>query len=113
MRKVALGFALLSIAFAGGPVHGAARAAEGNGNGGLKWEYRVLTRDQISDLGKKDLAVGLNKLGNEGWELAAIDSSYIFKRPKVLNRISVEDAKNELTLIEADVDMLKERVAWS
>jgi len=39
----------------------------------VKWEYRVVSADQIRKLSGdgKDLSVGLNKLGEEGLELAA------------------------------------------
>lgn len=60
-----------------------------------KWEYRVLTPSAIEELGGKGtgaLAAGLNKLGDDGWELVAIEpghvpppvklSRYVFKRPK-------------------------------
>src|SRR6516162_8026330 len=80
-----------------------ARAAEPP----AQWEYQVLTKAQLFDLGNKDLATGLNKLGNEGWELAAIDSAYIFKRPKVQRRVEV--MKLRLKLAESDVDHQKDR----
>jgi hypothetical protein len=55
----------------------------------MTWEYRVLTRGSIDELGKDNLEAGLNALGAEGWELVSIDSSakptsgnrYIFRRP--------------------------------
>jgi hypothetical protein len=84
-----------------------ARAAEPP----AQWEYQVLTKAQLFDLGNKDLATGLNKLGNEGWELAAIDSAYIFKRPKVQRRVEV--MKLRLKLAESDVDHQKDRVQWA
>jgi hypothetical protein len=60
-----------------------------------KWEYQVLTHDQIADLAKKDFAAGLNKLGADGWELVAVEprtdrdhgakpsgqAAFYFKRP--------------------------------
>jgi hypothetical protein len=76
-----------------------------------QWEYRVLTKAQLLDLGKKDLAAGLNKLGDEGWELAAFDSAYIFKRPKVQKYSEVP--KLRLKLAEADVEQQRERVQWA
>jgi hypothetical protein len=76
-----------------------------------QWEYRVLTRAQLLDLGKQDLAAGLNKLGDEGWELAAFDSAYIFKRPKVQKYAEV--SKLRLKLAEADVEQQRERVQWA
>lgn len=58
-----------------------------------QWEYRTLSRDAIAELGNKDLNTGLNKLGEEGWELVALAADanlnrkgswaeYYFKRPK-------------------------------
>jgi hypothetical protein len=56
---------------------------------GPKWEYRVLAKREVAELGKKDLAAGLNKLGDEGWELVAVEPqagrssgqpTYYFKR---------------------------------
>jgi hypothetical protein len=40
-----------------------------------KWEYQVLTKEQVAGLGKKDLAAGLNKLGDESWELVAVEAA--------------------------------------
>jgi Bacterial type II/III secretion system short domain len=52
------------------------------------WEYKTLLKSQITELGKTDLGAGLNALGDEGWELVAVDrpekgtATYIFKRVK-------------------------------
>jgi hypothetical protein len=59
-----------------------------------KWEYKIQTKEELLDLGKKDLGAGLNKLGAEGWELVSIQpasetrmgrpsgrDTYYFKRP--------------------------------
>jgi hypothetical protein len=85
------------------------------GKTGARWEYRVLTKDQILELGKKDLAAGLNKLGTEGWELVAVDGPYIFKRPvgSGLDGLSLEQLKGRLALAESDVEDWKDRAAWS
>src|SRR5262249_57385477 len=37
--------------------------------GRRRWEYKVLPEGDIHKLGKEDLATGLNKLGEDGWEL--------------------------------------------
>ena len=79
----------------------------------LKWEYRVLTKDQVLDLGKKDLLAGLNKLGDEGWELVAAEPSYIFKRPRFLAAQHAEEVKRRILLAENDVEMWKARVSWA
>ncbi len=63
----------------------------------VKWEYRVSTEDELEKLGgyelgktpydKKFLEAGLNKLGEEGWELVQAgrgdrNQTCVFKRPK-------------------------------
>jgi hypothetical protein len=75
-----------------------------------RWEYRVLTAHELYKLGTsknswgletrelqsreflKGVETGLNKLGDEGWELVSVDGTggrtpreakYIFKRPSV------------------------------
>jgi type II secretory pathway component GspD/PulD (secretin) len=60
---------------------GVSAAAEGSGSGSsttttsstllAKWEYRAVKRSQVLELGKGDLTAGLNKLGEEGWELVS------------------------------------------
>jgi hypothetical protein len=56
------------------------------------WEYRVLSAAEVGELGKNDLAAGLNQLGGEGWELVSVEprsrdfgvqsARYYFKRAK-------------------------------
>src|SRR5262249_9757926 len=67
-------------------------------------------KGDIFALGKRDLAAGLNKLGEEGWELVVVDTSYIFKRPK---NSPPAGAKRRIALAEAEVEQLKDRVAWA
>jgi hypothetical protein len=55
-------------------------------SGRRAWEYRVLHRADVEELapqGKDRFTAGLNRLGAEGWELAAIEPplTYLFKRP--------------------------------
>jgi hypothetical protein len=58
------------------------------GQTGAKWEYKTMARVAIEQLGNKDFSVGLNKLGDEGWELVSCSSSvgpvqeFYFKRPR-------------------------------
>jgi hypothetical protein len=78
-----------------------------------KWEYRVVTKDQVAEIGKNDLAAGLNKLGSEGWELVVVDGGYIFKRPKLQNDRDIADLKLKIAILNRDIEMQKERVAWS
>jgi hypothetical protein len=74
-----------------------------------RWEYRVLTGQQVLELGKKDVTAGLNRLGAEGWELAAVRAAapfgrrgggdeaaeYYFKRPTSKATASAEPAPGE------------------
>jgi hypothetical protein len=112
MRAVPVGLVLLTLAVAGA-VPGVAWSAEVQPGAVPAWEYRVLTRDQVLELGKQDLAAGLNKLGGEGWELAAVDAVYIFKRPKDWGVNRLETAKGQVAMLESELVLLQERVAWS
>ena len=78
-----------------------------------KWEYQILTKEQILELGKKDLTAGLNRLGEQGWELAAVETAFIFKRAKPQAGARIEEVKRQIALIEIDLQMWKDRVAWS
>jgi hypothetical protein len=78
MRNViVLGFALLAagitaIAFRGGEAGAVPAPAPVN----FKWEYRALPEAELIALTEgKTTEAGLNKLGEEGWELAAIRGS--------------------------------------
>src|SRR5207237_85667 len=93
MNATRLGLVLLTLAGAAGPAAAQPDAL-------ARWEYRVLTRDQVLELGKKDLTAGLNRLGGDGWELVAIDTAYIFKRPGDRFRVQAEDLKNLVTFLE-------------
>jgi hypothetical protein len=114
MRKVIpTGFILLTLVVMGGPWQTTARSAEAKPDTAPRWEYRVLTKEQMLDLGKKDLATGLNKLGDEGWELVAVEPAFIFKRPKGQIQKQAADLKSLIDLLETDVDALRDRVAWA
>jgi type II secretory pathway component GspD/PulD (secretin) len=80
---------------AGNPATKAAPAPEKATPAGPKWEYKVLGAVAIIELGNRDFDAGLNKLGEEGWELINLDTSgnqrFYFKRPKA--RAAGEDAK--------------------
>jgi hypothetical protein len=110
MKAIPLACMFLAIS---GPLQVAAMGGDGGPSLVSQWEYRVLKKEHIIDLGKKDLAAGLNKLGGEGWELVAVDGDYVFKRPKDLSRLQIEDIKGLIVLLENDVERVKERVAWS
>jgi type II secretory pathway component GspD/PulD (secretin) len=73
---------------AGDPATKTAPAPEKTVPAGPMWEYKVFNRGEITDLGNQDFATGLNKLGDEGWEMVALGQGvraaqeYYFKRPK-------------------------------
>ena len=60
----------------------------------VKWDYSVQTKDEIAKLGGGQLRAGLNKLGEEGWELVSVEprsvppaeagsgSTFYFKRAR-------------------------------
>src|SRR6187401_354102 len=73
------------------------------------WEYKVLTKQNIMDLGQKNLAAGLNHLGREGWELTAVDGDYIFKR----SPLTVPQLKERLERAKATVEQWQDRTTWS
>jgi hypothetical protein len=46
-----------------------------------RWQYKVVSEADILKLGKDDLAAGLNKLGEDGWELVGFEKTrFILKR---------------------------------
>ena len=64
-----------AVLAAGGMVVGLAAAEPGRpaAADAPKWEYKTLTREDVSDIGKADFDAGLNKLGDDGWELIAVE----------------------------------------
>jgi hypothetical protein len=113
MKAASVALALIGLSTTLGQLQGTAAADDGKLNVMTRWEYRVVTKDELIDLGKKDLTTGLNKLGDEGWELVAVDGSYVFKRPKDQIRRQAVEIQHRISLIESDVELLKERVAWA
>jgi hypothetical protein len=113
MKAIPTGFVLLAVGVACAAPPVTAPAADGRPDAVARWEYRVLTREQVLDLGKKDLAAGLNALGDDGWELVVAEPAFILKRPRDLARRRAEEVKRRLALIEADVEQLRERAAWA
>ena len=107
----ALGFLLLVAGLGAGPAHAQLIAAEFRNDPIRKWEYRVLSKDQLPKGQAQEIAHALNKLGEEGWELVAAGDVYIFKRPKGPDRF--EDIKRQVVFLQAEADTLKDRVAWS
>jgi hypothetical protein len=85
-----------------------------------QWEYRVLTREQLAELGKNDPAAGLNALGEEGWELVAVEpavaarpAQFYLKRPKGLQQTLRESLRRQVAWAESEVQTCRDRVAWS
>jgi hypothetical protein len=113
MFAIPWGFACFALGFAAGPAQISPSSVEARPDSVAKWEYQVLAKEQVIALGKKDLAAGLNQLGSEGWELAAIDGGYIFKRSKEPGRKQMEHLKRVIPMIEADIATLKDRVGWA
>ena len=83
------------IIYRRGKADDAASPKEEAGAARPKWEYRILTREEIHKLGTNDLKAGLTKLGEEGWELITLEpevkaevgrtgqsAMFYFKRPK-------------------------------
>ena len=85
--------------------------------GSLQWEYRVLAKDQILELGKKQLTEGLNRVGDDGWELVAVEPSqpptYYFKRPRYSVADRIEEMKALVARLELDVASARERADWA
>jgi hypothetical protein len=67
MKPLSIGFILLAVGVFAGSVQVAVLGAEARSSGLPKWEYRVLTKDEVVKLGQKDLTAGLNRLGDAGW----------------------------------------------
>lgn len=106
-----MGFVLLTLGIAGGNGLATALAQEPTASPLMRWEYRVVTKEQLLELGSKDLAAGLNKLGDEGWELTAVDGVYVFKRPN--RSLTLEDVKQWVFVAQGEVEAWKDRVAWT
>jgi len=84
----------------------------------IQWEYRVLTKDQLLNAGKKDLAAALNRLGSQGWELVAIEtalapSTFYFKRPRQSLAEQIEDYKARVAGLELAVALARDRADWA
>jgi hypothetical protein len=78
--KDSMAYAVIVIGLARATLLGSEGPDEKRPDAVSSWEYRILMKEQIIELGKKDLTAGLNKLGEQGWELAAVETAFIFKR---------------------------------
>jgi hypothetical protein len=113
MKVVSRGFLSLAIVVCATLLQGSAlTAAEPKPIVGPRWEYRVLTKEQVLELGKKDLVAGLNRLGEEGWDLVAVEPAHYFKRLKEQGIRQAEDVKRRIALLKEDLEMWKDRVTW-
>jgi hypothetical protein len=109
MTTTVFSYALLTLAM----VTGSAPVTATPPKSTIRWEYRTLTKDQLLNLGKTDLAAALNRLGEDGWELAAVDGVYIFKRLRGPVYRRAEDIRDDIKILEAQVEQQKDRVAWA
>jgi hypothetical protein len=131
MRRAVPGrLVLFAVCIVGGTAQTPALAAQGTSGAQSQWEYRVLTKDRLLELGKKDVAAALNRLGDEGWELIGIEppsaaepgsgatakpATFYFKRPRSSTR-STEDAqdlKDIISRLEYDVELAREWASWT
>jgi hypothetical protein len=109
---MATGLLLLALGLTvGSPL--AVRSAEPKPEPAVKWEYRVLSKEQVLEAGKKDLTAGLNALGDEGWELVAAEPAYIFKRPRGPGPKQAEEVRRQALQTRSDVEAWKDRVSWA
>jgi hypothetical protein len=102
---------LFLLLYLRGSVPGVAPAEEPARQALHKWEYRIVPGDQLPDPRSRDLTSSLNKLGDEGWELIAVQPVYIFKRPN--NQRQAEDIKRQINRLQAELDTWKNRITWT
>ena len=115
IKPILRAFAVLVIGVA--VALASAFAQEAPSSSPVKWEYRVLSRDQIAELGKNDLAAGLNRLGEDGWQLVTVEpaftleknstvparaAQYYLIRPKDYPRIQRETAQRRVASAQRD-----------
>ena len=110
MKPVPIGFILLGLGVFGGPVQVAGLGAEARSSALPKWEYRVLTKDEVLKLGQKDLTAGLNKLGDAGWELVAVESDAQEPASRAAQKSAQFYFKRPANLIEKQAEAIKERI---
>jgi hypothetical protein len=121
------GFALFAIGAAAASSPADAFGQEARSASPTKWEYRILTREQVAELGKNDVKAGLNILGEEGWQLAAVEAAFIpekdskasaksaqfyLMRPKEPIGAQREEAQKRIAMAKADLAQWEDRVAW-
>jgi hypothetical protein len=92
--------------------------------GSRRWEYRVLPREQIVQLGQGDITAGLNRLGEEGWQLVAIEpgtlpgknartTHFYLQRPSVPPGDRPAAVQKRLAAAREDVALRTQRLAWT
>jgi hypothetical protein len=118
-----MGKAILSVfvLFGVGVVPGWSQRPESSGQvpgpQPVQWEYRVLTKNQILELGKNELASGLNRVGGDGWQLVAVEPSqpptFYFKRPRYSVAEQIEELQALMPRLELDVAVARERADWA
>jgi hypothetical protein len=110
MKAVSARLLLAVLATAASTGQVSARVQENRPGAVIRWEYRVVTKDQLLELGQKDLTAGLNKLGGQGWELVGVEGVYVFKRPRDQMRIPAAEIKRRINALVWEVVLLRERV---
>lgn len=104
-------FFLLLLALSSGAWQVNLLSAEESPDAVVKWEYRVLTEPEVLAIGKHDFTAGLNTLGEQGWELIAIDVTNIFKRPT--QQRNIKNLEAQVAAVKAKLAMQRNRVVRS
>jgi hypothetical protein len=120
--------ALCAVGVAAAAPFSVAQAQEPAPTGLPKWEYRILTREQVAELGKNDIAAGLNRLGDDGWQLVTIEpavsaekdgkapghsAQFYFQRPKDYVRMLRAGIQQRFAAAKSNVEMWEDRLAWT
>jgi hypothetical protein len=80
MRKaISFGFLVIALSFALSLWRPSAHSAPQESPARTKWEYRVLTKTGYEE---SKLEAKLNQLGDQGWELVAIETAFAEPDPR-------------------------------